>query len=167
MRALLFIALTACSDVASHGEFVPAAPYTEFHTFSFATAEASPDGYHPSHHTADVLERMKPLIASAMERKGYSASTSGPGDIVISFGAGRREVEEHHRLPPRLADAVGEDFEDHDFREGGIVIDAFDRSNGQIWHGAARAPIAREDPPKHLQEMIDAALARFPARSAR
>jgi len=137
IRSLLAIAATVmmlggCAPIESHGEFVPNAPYAQMRTFSFASPETAPAGYQPSPRSAIILEQIKPIIASVLERRGYVQASTGEGDIVVAFGAGRREVERPMRLPWRITELTGEEFEDHDFVQGGIVIDAFDRNGGQI-----------------------------------
>jgi hypothetical protein len=161
------LAIAGCTPIESHGEFVPAAPYAELHTFSFATPESAPSGYHASARSAAIVEQMKPLVAAVLERKGYRRVADGEGDIIFACGAGRRDVEEHIRLPWRIATIVGEEYEDRDFVEGGIIIDAFDRNGGQIWHGAARTEIDPNKPSaERLQHTVEAALSRFPAHPA-
>ena len=146
------------------GEFVPAAPYAEMRTFSFATPEATPEGYQATARSAVVVEQMKPFIVAALEAKGWVQAQQGEGDITIACAAGRREAETHRRLPWRITNVTGEAFEDRDFVEGGIVIDAFDRSGGQIWHGAARTEIDLSRPSvDRVRKAVNAALTRFPA----
>jgi hypothetical protein len=164
----LSLATTRCSEVESHGEFVPAAPYAQFATFSFASNEGPPGGYHLSARSLVVVEQMKPMVVAALEKKGYVQAPNGDvGDIVVACGAGRRDVEEHRRLNWHITQLTGEEFEDNDFVEGGVVIDAFDGSGGQIWHGAARTPIDPQKPSSdRLRVAVDAALVRFPTHRA-
>lgn len=159
---LLAVACTP-PPIESHGEFVPAAPYAEMRTFSFIAPEATPAGFQPTARSAVVVEQMKPMIAAALEAKGWVQAQPGEGDITIACAAGRRDAETHRRLPWRISNITGEEFEDRDFVEGGIVIDAFDRSNGQIWHGAARTEIDPMKPSQvRLQNAVNAAMSRFP-----
>jgi hypothetical protein len=166
---LFLVPVVACAPpIESHGEFVPAAPYAQFRTFSFAAPESTPIGYRTSARSIAVVEEMKSIVATALQAKGYAQAQAGEGDIILACAAGRREAETQMRLPWRVTELTGEEFEDHDFVEGGIVIDAFDRNGGQIWHGAARTEI---DPMKpnaaRLQGAVNAALTRFPAHRAR
>jgi len=160
----VLVQLAACAPpIQSHGEFVPAAPYAEMHTFSFIAPEATPAGYQATARSAVVVEQMKPMIAAALEAKGWVQGKPGDSDITIACAAGRREAETHVKVSWRIANITGEEFEDRDFVEGGIVIDAFDRSNGQIWHGAARTEIDPNKPSEvRLQNAVNAALTRFP-----
>jgi hypothetical protein len=153
-----------CADVQSHGEFVPDAPFAQFTTFSFAANEAPPAAYHLSARSAVVVEQMKPMVAEVMQKKGYSPAPDGtPGDITIAVGAGRRESEEHVHVNHHITSLTGEEYEDRDFTEGGIVIDAFDKSGGQIWHGAAATSIDPQKPdPRSLRAVVEAALTKFP-----
>ena len=161
----VFVGLAACAPpIHAHGEFVPAAPYAEMRTFSFAAPGQTPLGYQTTARSAVVVEQMKAMIAEALEAKGWVQAPPGEGDITIACAAGRRDAEAHVRLSWRLSNITGEAFEDRDFVEGGIVIDAFDRNNGQIWHGAARTEIDPRKPSQvRLQNAVNAALDRFPA----
>ena len=161
---LLAVACTP-PPIESHGQFVPDAPYAEMHTFAFVAPEATPAGFEATARSAVVVEQMKPMIAAALEAKGWVRAQPGEADITIACAAGRREAETHRRLPWRISNITGEEFEDRDFVEGGIVIDAYDRSNGQIWHGAARTEIDPAHPSlDRLEIAVDAALAHFPAK---
>lgn len=162
--AFVLAQLAACAPpIQSHGEFVPAAPYAEMRTFSSAAPLSTPIGYQATARSAVVVEQMKPMIAAALEAKGWVQASPGEGDITIACAAGRRDAESRVRLPWRITNVTGEAFEDRDFVEGGIVIDAFDRNNGQIWHGAARTEIDPMKPSQvRLQNAVNAALSRFP-----
>jgi len=158
-----------CSQVQSHGEFVPAAPFAQFTTFSFASNEGPPGGYHLSKRSLVVVEQMKPLVAAELEKKGYVRAHEGEvGDIIIAVGAGRRESEEHVHVNWHITELTGEEFEDRDFVEGGIVIDAYDKSGGQIWHGAARTAIDPQKPDVNLvRDAVADVLKRFPSHNVR
>ena len=127
--------------------------------------ENTPPGYQMSPRAATILQQMKPVIAATMERKGYHQVPDGTGDIIIAYGAGRRQVEEHIPLNRHIASILGEETEDRDFTEGGLVIDAYDKNNGQIWHGAAKTEIDPDKPNiDRLTNSVNAAMSKFPAR---
>lgn len=165
--AALLLNASGCATIESHGEFLHTAPFAQFHTFSFATPEGPPAGYRTTARSAIVLTQMKGLVAEALEKKGYVPAPQGQqGDMILACGAGRREGEQLERMPlPRQVTAIsGEEYEDEDFVEGGLVIDAFDRNGGQVWHGAGRTEIDPQNPNvEQLRRTVDAALARFPA----
>ncbi len=167
--ALIFSVLLACvaatsscsSDVRAHTASLSTAPFASYHTFSFDSSEGAPGGYMMAPGSLDVQNRMKPLITSALENKGYSLS-SARGDFVVLYGSGRRQAQaEHVRNPYELS---LEEDEPTDFVEGAIIIDVFDGMNGgQIWHGSARTEI---NPDKIddalLAKSVGDVLAKFP-----
>jgi len=110
-----------------------------------------------------IQARMTPLIAAALEKKGYTQA-SGKGDFVIRFGSGRRDVEVEHGSSSSHLDSFMEEDESNDFVEGAIVIDAFDGSNdGQIWHGSARTAInPNKVDDSLLSQAINDVLVKFP-----
>jgi hypothetical protein len=168
--AVLMLSASGCATIESHGEFLSTAPFAQFRTFSFAVPEGPPPGYRTSARSVRILAQMKPLVAEALEKKGYVPAAQGEGDVILACGAGRREVGEEVRMPlPSQVTAIsGEEYEDLDFIEGGIVIDAFDRNGGQVWHGAARTEIDPQKPnAERLRQTVDRALARFPAHPTR
>ena len=165
---LLVTSLPVCAcyaPIQSHGEYLHTAPFAAYHTFSFATAQGAPEGYETTARSAQIAEAMKPLVAEALEARGWVQAPPGEGDIIVACGAGRRDTSRSHRVPWRVSLVTGETSEEHDFVEGGIVVDAFDKSGGQIWHGAARTEI---DPAKpsldRLRLAVDAALVHFPPK---
>ncbi|HEY1954228.1 MAG TPA: DUF4136 domain-containing protein [Polyangiaceae bacterium] len=167
VATVLGLAAAHCSPTQAHGEFVPAAPYHELATFSFASNEGPPGGYRLSARSL-VVEEMKPLVAAELIRRGYVQAPDGEGDVIVACGAGRRDATRHVRLSWRITSLTGEALEDQDFVEGGVVIDAFDKSGGQIWHGAARTPIDPMKPSEaRLRAAVAAALARFPAHDGK
>jgi hypothetical protein len=145
--SLIFSVLLACvaatsscsSGVRAHSASLSTAPFASYHTFSFDSTEGAPGGYVMSPTSLAVQNRMKPLITSALENKGYSLSTYR-GDFVVRYGVGRRRAQaEHVRDPYQMS---LEEDEPTDFVEGAMIIDVFDGANGgQIWHGSARTEI--------------------------
>ena len=160
------LAASACmTPIQSHGEYLHTAPFATFRTFSFAPAEGPPEGYETTPRSAQIVDAMKPLVAHALELRGWVQAPAGEGDLVVACAAGRRDTTRMHRVSWRASLVTGEESEERDFVEGGIVIDAYDRNGGQVWHGAARTEI---DPAKpnadRLRQAVDAALAKFPAK---
>lgn len=156
---------TGCvRPVDVHTANLPTAPFAQYHTFSFADPEGSPAGYRPSPRSAEVQRRLKPLIVTVLQEKGY-ALAPGKGDFVLAYGSGRREGEIYH--PVRAHDWLDEDEVD-DFIEGSLVIDVFDGSNdGQIWHGASRAGINPDKiDPKQLDRSVRLLLLAYPNAKA-
>ena len=165
--AALALSSSACTaSVQSHGDYLHTAPFASFHTFSFATAKAPPEGYEVTERSAQIVELMKPIVSEALVRKGYVAAPEGEvGDVVVACAAGRRDTTKVRRVSRRQSLVTSEDTEERDFVEGGLVIDAFDRSGGQVWHGASRTEIDPARPSlDSLRRAVGAALTRFPAR---
>jgi Domain of unknown function (DUF4136) len=173
LTSLFFSISLACSAVVvscrpsvhAHSASLPTAPFASYHTFSFDAAEGAPGGYTTSPSSADIQNKMKPLIASALQNKGYSLSTT-KGDFVVRYGSGRRNAKADH-----VRDSYNlslEEDEPTDFVEGALVIDAFDGSNdGQIWHGSARTEINPDKVDDSLlAKSVDDVIAKFPAAVA-
>ena len=165
--AALALSSSACmASVQSHGEYLHTAPFASFHTFSFVPAKAPPEGYEVTARSAQIVELMKPIVSEALVRKGYVAAPEGEtGDVVFACAAGRRDTTKVRHVSWRQSLVTGEATEERDFVEGGLVIDAFDRNGGQVWHGASRTEIDPARPSLDaLRRAVGAALVRFPAR---
>ncbi len=166
MIALLVgaLALGACSTTQVHTGSLDTAPFAQFYTFSFAPIQGGVTGYRSTSRTARVIELMKPAITDVLEKKGYRRAPEGESDLVIVCSAGRRDVEERISLPWRITAITGEDFEDRDFVQGGLVIDVFDKTGGQVWHGAGKTEI---DPGKpndtRVRSVVEDVMSAFPS----
>lgn len=167
-NVLLMVALgisAACSTTQVHTGSLDTAPYAEFHTFSFAPIQGGVAGYRSTPRSARVVDLMKTAVTEALEKKGYRPAPEGESDLVIVCSAGRRDVEQRIELPWRMTAITGEEFEDRDFVQGGLVVDVFDRSGGQVWHGAAKTEI---DPAKpndaRVHSIVENVMSAFPPR---
>lgn len=144
------LAVVACDEpIAVHTATNPAASFDQYQTFSFGSAEAPPSGYSKLPRSTEVERRVEPLLATALEKRGYVPASSGKSDLVILFGSGLRTVVDHE------VSEVGQDWlpddESGDFVEGSLVVDAFDGRNGsRVWHGASRAEIN----PAHVDDAL-------------
>ena len=156
----------ACTaPIQSHGEYLQSAPFSSFRTFGFVPSEAPPEGYQASDRSAQIAEQMRPMVAAVLQEKGYVFAPNGDADIMVECSAGRRPGLHAHRKEWRMSAVTGEAREEREDVEGGIVIDAFDRSGGQIWHGSARSEIDPQKPSvDRLRRAVAAALSKFPAR---
>jgi hypothetical protein len=182
MRPILWLVLLASAACVGHDAQVatalpttggstsvhtlanPAASFDQYRTFSFGPPEGPPVGYRVSPPSAEVQRRLQPLIAAALQQRGYVPAT-GKGDILIMFGSGRRE-ESIHTVSDVRSDWAPDD-ENADFVEGSLVIDAFDGAKAKkVWHGASRANI---DPDRiddqRLQRSVEELISSFPAAS--
>lgn len=140
MACFLATGIVACApDVQVHAASVPAADFAQYRTYSFGVPEAAPVGYALTARSVEVERRLQPLIAAALEQKGYVASAGREGDMVVRFASGARE-RVVKRLS-RMATAAGESAH-HDYVEGDIVVDVFDgASRSQVFHGSASAEV--------------------------
>jgi hypothetical protein len=145
-------ALVACDQpITVHTATNPAASFDQYQTFSFGSSEAPPNGYNGFPRSTEVERRAEPVIAAALEKRGYvpAPASAGKGDLVILFGSGLRTVVDHE------VSEVGQDWlpddERGDFVEGSLVVDAFDGRKGlRVWHGASRAEIN----PAHIDDAL-------------
>jgi hypothetical protein len=148
--------------VSVHTATNPSASFDRYRTFSFGAPEGPPQGYATSRWSAEARERVEPLIASALTQRGYS-DVAARGDLVITFGTGRRTVAIHEGSDVSSDSWIGND-ENGSFVERSLSIDAFDAASGvRVWHGSSRAEID----PDHvgqtlLASTVTAMLAAFP-----
>jgi hypothetical protein len=159
------VVTAGCDQVTVHATTNPAASFEQYRTFSFGAPESPPRGYTVSPLSEEVRDHVQPLIAIALDRKGYT-SASQRGDLVIQFGCGRRTVHVEE-AQPREGDQslLGLPHFDYDVVEGALVIDAFDaRSGVRVWHGSSRAEIKPDRVDEALlQTSVAEVLASFPS----
>jgi len=159
------LSITGCVEpVSIHTVTSPAASFAQYRTFSFGVAEGAPRGYRSSPFSEDVRTRVQPLIAEAMNERGYTA-VPAHGDLVIRFGSGRRIVAIHEATPPEGEQSeVGFPAQDYDEVEASLVIDAFDGASGvRVWHGTSRVDIAPDKANQpHIHRTITDMFASFP-----
>jgi hypothetical protein len=166
LSLLVLLASAACSTSSSIQTATnPVASFDHYRTFSIGAPEGPPAGYETSIQSAEVQRLVAPLIAAALQRRGY-ALAAAKGDLVITFGSGRRQVS-IHETSGISAEWLPAD-QNAEFVEGSLVIDAFDgSSNTRVWHGASRAHVLdRIDEPR-LQKSVQGLLASFPKSGGR
>ncbi len=157
----------ACTPapIEVHTGALDTAPYAQFHTFALAPIKGGIVGYTTTARSERVINLMKPAVTAVLVRKGYTLAAETESDLVIVCSAGRRDTEEHRELPRRMAQITGEQYEDRDFVEGGLVIDVFDKTGGQVWHGAAQTEIDPQKPDDaRVRTVVEHVLEKFPAR---
>jgi Domain of unknown function (DUF4136) len=168
MRHLAFVALfalAACTAPSVRTAVNPAASFDRYQTFSMGPPEGPPKGFQTSAQSVEVQRRLQPLIAAALEQRGYTPAT-GKGDLVILFGSGRREVSIHE-----TSGGVGSEWlpadENADYLQGSVVIDAVDGSSGTlVWHGRSRVRVAPDRIDEQmLLRSVQALLVSFPKAS--
>jgi hypothetical protein len=154
-------ALAACTAPSVRTAVNPTASFDLYQTFSMGPPEGPPKGFQTSAQSAEVQRRLQPLIAAALEQRGYTPAT-GKGDLVILFGSGRREVS-IHETSGISAQWLPAD-ENADFLEGSVVIDAVDGNSGTVvWHGRSRAHVSPDRiDERGLVTSVQALLASFP-----
>jgi hypothetical protein len=158
-------ALTSCSAVAPPTKTAatvvasPHASLASYHTFSFGLSDPPKEGYEVTPRSLEVQRRLRPVVLTALEQRGYTADDAG-GDLVVKLAAGTgpdqhqsEEFNAERAVPTGLA-------------RGYIGIDIYDRSTGsEVWQGSAFAEI---DPAKIddslLQMGVNHMLKDFPAR---
>jgi hypothetical protein len=163
LAALFFVASCAATKPAiptARGFAVaaPDTPFGEYRTFSFGLTERPPEGYQRSVRSLGVQRLMRPLIATALEQKGYSTDGAKP-DLLVTFSSGTLD-----EVVPRVVNPY-EAVNDLVFTAS-IAVDVFDAASGlQVWHAVGSAHV---DPKKVndalLQEGVRELLASFPSR---
>ncbi|HEY3819275.1 MAG TPA: DUF4136 domain-containing protein [Polyangiaceae bacterium] len=140
----------------------PAASFGVYRTFSFGPAEVPPPGYRLTPRSEETERRLPPLITAALLRKGYLPEPV-TGDLVVVFGAGRRDTPVHGVSSISGSGWLPDDM-NADIREGSIVVDVFDTARGLwVWHGTSRAAVSPENvDAASLRHSVDALLAEFP-----
>jgi Domain of unknown function (DUF4136) len=155
------IALAACSAPTVRTAVNPTASFDRYQTFSMGSPEGPPRGFQTSAQSAEVQRRLQPLIAAALEQRGYTPAT-GKGDLVILFGSGRREVSISETS--EVSAGWSPPDESAEFLQGSVVIDAVDGQSGtMVWHGRSLARIVPDRiDEKILLRSVQALLASFP-----
>jgi hypothetical protein len=147
--------------VTVHAATNPAVSFDRYRTFTFGAPESPRAGYITSPSSPEVRDRLQPLITAGLTQRGYELAV-GKGDLVITFGSGRRSVAVHES-----SGMGGEwlpDDENGTVVERSLAIDAFDAASGvRVWHGSSHAEI---DPARvnqgMLQRAVTALFASFP-----
>jgi hypothetical protein len=155
---------TTSATLTTHTAVNPNASFDHYVSFSFGGTEGAPAGFQMTPRSAAVQSRLRPLIAAALKQKGYN-EVPDRGDIVITFGSGRRE-ESIHQSSGMDAEWMPDD-ENADFVEGALVIDAFDGKKGtRVWHGASHGEINPDQiDDKRLHKSVDELISKFPQQT--
>ena len=171
--SLACAALTAavgCSpSIEVHSLSFPTTHFAQYQTFTFDTAADAPAEYEASAHSKDVQRRVRLLVASFLEGRGYVQKAEGEADFVVQVASGRRQrtVTQALSLMPRPRPAGPAWFEEHEtkeFVEGILVIDVLDGKKEEVlWHGAAQVEIdSSKVDDALLTRVTNEALAAFP-----
>jgi hypothetical protein len=141
----------------------PDAPIARYRAFSFGWTEGPPTGHQTSSRTLAVERRMRNLIESALQQRGYVEDNAHP-NFVVRFGAG---VEHVRSRGFEEIDVMRSDDDDYvDFQE--IELDMFDASTKTaIWRSSAvsQVDLTKAIDEGLLQHDVERLLASFPARS--
>jgi hypothetical protein len=158
----LLVIVGCAGSPTMHTARDPAAVFTNYRTFSIGAAEGPPAGFHASSWSPELQLRLEPLVTAALRARGYSP-VSEHGDLVVTFGSGRRQVSVHE-TSGMSAEWLPAD-ENAEFVEGALVIDAFDASTrARVWHGwtEGRVRLDRIDAPQ-LAQSVRGLLGSFPS----
>jgi len=163
--ALIGTLTVACTPAFKSGPAVQtvaaaSAPLAQYRTFSFGLTEDPPAGYQVSPRSLEVEHRMRDLVGSALEHKGYVEVTAKP-DFLVRFAAGTV------RIDPGPVTEENTDVTPYTLRQ--IDIDIYDASTKtEVWQGAATSKVAinKYVDKSLLQRDVQAALASLPVRSA-
>ncbi|MGD0677701.1 MAG: DUF4136 domain-containing protein [Polyangiaceae bacterium] len=169
---LLFGAGMGCrSAVEIHTIRSPLAHFDRYRTVAFDLSAQAPRAYTSSPHSAGVREHIEPIVARALEGRGYVLASNDHADLVVRIETGRREHEAPIGTMPLGGGVAGLpspsggdsaaggvnvpgpaaiepsyggelDQEEKDLVEGAFVIDAFDaQTHTLVWHGSARTEV--------------------------
>ncbi len=163
--ALFGTLAVACAPAIKSGPAVQTvtaarAAMPQFHTFSFGLTENPPAGYEASPRSLEVEQRMRALVGSELQQKGYAEVNAKP-DFIVRFAAGTV------RIDPGPATEENTDVTPYTLRE--IDVDVFDGSTKtEVWQGTATSKVAinKYVDPSLLQGDVHAALAGFPVRTS-
>ena len=161
LALVALVALAACNSPSVRTAVNPTASFDRYQTFSMGSPEEPPKGFQTSAQSAEMRRRLQPLIAAALEQRGYAPAT-GKGDFVILFGSGRREVSIHETS--EISAGWSPPDENADFLQGSVVVDAVDGNSGTVvWHGRSRVPVVPDRiEEKTLVRSVQSLLASFP-----
>jgi hypothetical protein len=165
----LCVCLGACATPPATVETTSATiPALErYRTFSFDSASTPPSGYRSSARGPEVVEIAQPLIADALERKGFT-HTDQDGDLVVVVSVGRRVVDQTKPLSRTSVVITGDRYETIRIPEGAIHVDAYDRrTRAEVWRGAATDEVdfdASNLDRARAVRTIDSIVSRFPSR---
>jgi len=136
------------------------APLNQYRTFSFGLTEDPPAGYQVSPRALEVEHRMRELVSSALEHKGYVEVAAKP-DFLVRFAAGTV------RIDPGPVTEENTDVTPYTLRK--IDIDIFDASTKtEVWQGVATSQVGVNNHVDKglLQRDVQDALGTFPVRNA-
>jgi hypothetical protein len=170
-RVSLLVAIFASSALACsplldvHAVTAPGAHPERLRTFSLGETEPIAGGYEPTTRSLDVQRRAWTIVARLLEAKGYRASSQG--ELLIRMASGRQErmVARSLAIPHPSPSRPAWFIENERVDEGALVIDAYDRSSGElVWHGGVQAEL---DPTNRdnalLERAVTSVLAAFPS----
>jgi Domain of unknown function (DUF4136) len=163
--ALLASTAFACTPAIHAGPAVQSvaassAPLAQYRTFSLGLTEDPPAGFQVSPRALEVEHRMRDLVGSALEHKGYVEANAKP-DFLVRFAAGTVRVD------PGPATEENTDATPYTLRK--IDIDVYDTSTKtEVWQGTATSEVGvnKYIDKSLLQRDVQGALATFPVRRA-
>lgn len=159
MRSLLVALLVltaACGSTmkVKTNEANNGADVARYRTFSQETAELPPEGYSRTNLTPEVTDIIYKTVDAELSRKGYVQAPPGTkAELVVRSSSGVRKVKKE---PTGKALVVGAPATEE--TESQLVIDIFDTSGNQLFHGYAHDEI---EPGKVKEEHVDKAVAKI------
>jgi hypothetical protein len=165
--ALLGALATACSPATVSGPDVhtatsSSAALTRYGTFSFGLAELPRATYQASSESLEVERRMRELISSALQQKGYVEDDSKP-NFLVRFGVGAKT------LSRPLYDSDPGWLPDDNVETQRIDVDIYDAdAKTEVWNGSAISEhnLNQRIDNGLLQRDVQGLFATFPARSS-
>jgi Domain of unknown function (DUF4136) len=176
-------AVTACNHgvsqqepkVAAQTVVSPHASLAAYKTFSFGLSDQPKTGYEVTARSLEVQRRLRSVLQTALERRGYVLSET-KGDFIIKLAAGTGP-EAFHDDSGRHRGVDGAELNDElgaeratptGLARGYIGINIYDGSTGTaVWQGSAFAEI---DPAKIDDSMLAMGVSHmlqdFPARDS-
>ncbi len=129
------LALTACGPkVQVKTTETNVAIVGHYKTYSYDASDSAPTGFAKTGLTSPILERVRLEVDAEMQRRGYTRTADGRGDLVIHIAAGTRQVLD----PPSVATERHGDSASVDTERGIAIEIARQGSPEKLFHGYAR-----------------------------
>ncbi|AKU95788.1 hypothetical protein AKJ09_02452 [Labilithrix luteola] len=130
------------------------ADVARYHTYAQETAEQPPEGFARTDLTPDVTDIIFKTVDEELSRRGYAQAPPGTKpELLVRSSSGVRQVR---RQPTGKAAVVGAPSVEE--TQSQLVIDIFDQSGKQLFHGYAQDEV---QPGQVKEERVDQAVAKI------